>query len=288
MASFGMKETEGFFREMSERTAVMGILNVTPDSFSDGGLHASVDTAVKAAIEMMEDGADIIDIGGESTRPGAPLVPAEEELARVAPVMETLSAAVEVPISIDTRKADVAEKALELGATVVNDISAMRHDPRMVDVVRDHASDVILMHMAGTPENMQKDPSYPRGIMVELEEFFRERIEFAQSHGIALERLSIDPGIGFGKTLEHNLTIIRELAQLKSLGLPIVVGPSRKSFIGKVLDLEVCERTEGTAAAVALCVANGANVVRVHDVKEMARVARVSDAVVRSATGFQD
>ncbi len=265
----------------SEKTYLMGILNVTPDSFSDGGLYLAPERALDRALEMVDEGADIIDIGGESTRPGAESVSLEEELRRTIPIIEKLSHRLNVPISIDTYKAEVARQAIEAGASIVNDISALRFDPEMVSVVAGHDVGVVLMHIKGTPRDMQKDPRYD-DLLGEIKSYLSESIELARKHGIAPERIMVDPGIGFGKRFEDNLRIIGNLPFLKDLGYPILVGPSRKSFIGHILDgLPPAERVEGTASAVAISVLNGANIVRVHDVKEMVRVVRVADAIRR-------
>lgn len=258
----------------------MGILNVTPDSFSDGGLFANPEAAVEHAEWMAAEGADIIDIGGESSRPGADPVSAEAEMDRVLPVIEKLAKTTKIPISIDTYKATVARKALELGACMVNDISALRSDADMASVVAEAGAPVVLMHMKGTPKNMQVDPHYDC-VIAEIISFLKTRIQAAVDAGISPEKIIIDPGIGFGKTVEHNLEIIRRLRDFRTLGKPILIGTSRKSFIGKVLGLPADDRIEGTAATVAMAIANGADIVRVHDVKEMAKVVRMTDAIVR-------
>ncbi len=257
----------------------MGVLNVTPDSFSDGGLHVNPDRAVAHALTMLEEGADFIDIGGESTRPGSDPVPAEEELRRVLPVIRELAKRTDAPLSIDTYKSEVAEAALDAGAVIVNDISAMTMDARMAEVVARRRASVVLMHMKGTPKTMQANPHYG-DVVLEVKSFLRQQTERAQRVGI--EQIIIDPGLGFGKTLEHNLTLMRELHAFNELSFPVLVGPSRKSFIGTILNLPVEERLEGTAAAVAACVLRGAHIVRVHDVQAMTRVSRVADAL-RSA-----
>jgi dihydropteroate synthase len=261
----------------SERTLVMGIVNVTPDSFSDGGRFVDPDAAVDHARRLIEDGADIVDVGGESTRPGSDPVPADEERRRVIPVVERLAAAPSVPVSIDTRKAEVAAAALEAGAAIVNDVSAGR-DPEMFDVVRERGAAMVLMHMKGDPKTMQEAPRY-EDVVGEVHEFLRERIEAAAFAGVDPERIAIDPGIGFGKDLEQNLRLMHRIDALLDLGRPVVVGPSRKRFIGALLDLPENERVEGTAAAVAWMVARGAHVVRVHDVKQIVRVVRIVDAI---------
>lgn len=264
--------------DLTERTHVMGILNVTPDSFSDGGLYADVEQATRRGLEMVEEGADFIDVGGESTRPGSSPLFMEEELRRVVPVIERLAKSTSVPISIDTYKSEVAARALDAGAVVVNDISGLHFDARMVDVIAEHKASVVIMHIKGTPKTMQVDPQYD-DLIGEICTYLQESIQLAEVKGIG--QIIVDPGIGFGKQLEHNLEIIRQLREFSRFGYPVLVGPSRKSFIGKILDLPVDQRLEGTAAAVAASIMNGANIVRVHDVKEMRRVARVVDAIMR-------
>ena len=273
---------------LKERTVIMGILNVTPDSFSDGGKFLSVDRAVEHALDMQLHGADIIDVGGESTRPGAKKISVGEELKRVIPVIEVLSDKLTIPISIDTYNSDVADKAIYAGANMINDISALRFDPKMVNVAREYDVPVCIMHMKGTPENMQKNPWY-EDVMSEIISFLSERKNFAISNGIKEENIIVDPGIGFGKRtgngVEDNCEIIRRLKELKILDSPILVGPSRKRFIGNVCSdgnqLPVDERLEGTLAAIVLSVVNGANIVRVHDVKENKRALRLVDYIVR-------
>lgn len=260
----------------------MGILNVTPDSFSDGGQFLDPEVAVRHGARMVVEGADIIDVGGESTRPGPDPVAAEDERDRVVPVIKALAAELDVPISVDTRKREVAAAALEVGATIVNDVSAGA-DPDMFRVVRDAGAGMVLMHMKGEPKTMQEAPHYNE-VVGEVRGYLRERIEAAVFAGIEPERLCVDPGIGFGKTLEHNLLLMRDLAAFLELGRPVLVGPSRKAFIGALLDLAPDERVEGTAGAVAWLVARGAHVVRVHDVKEMTRVVRIVDAIARAGS----
>lgn len=267
--------------DCSSRTLVMGVLNVTPDSFSDGGRFYDPVKAVQHGLRLARDGADIIDVGGESTRPGSEAIPAQEEIRRVIPVIEALAHEVKVPISIDTYKSQVADRALEAGAAMVNDISAMRFDPAMAEVVAKHRAPVVLMHMLGTPKDMQVDPKY-KDVVGEILDFLEARIHWAVSKGVAEDRIIVDPGIGFGKTLEHNLSLIKNLSRFRSLGKPILLGTSRKSFIGKILGVDVNQREEGTAATVALGICNGANIVRVHDVARMVPVVRVTDAVMRA------
>lgn len=266
--------------EIGKRTLVMGIVNVTPDSFSDGGRFFDSEKAIEQAKLLANQGADIIDIGGESTRPGSESVTLEEEKRRVIPVIEGITGEVNVPISIDTCKSEVAKTALNKGASIINDISAMRFDSKIVDVALEHDVPIILMHMKGTPKNMQSNPSYT-SVMREIKEFLRDRVEFAVSKGMERDSIIIDPGIGFGKTTEHNYEIIKKLRELKELDLPILIGPSRKSFIGNTLGTDVDDRLEGTLATITMCVMNGADMVRVHDVKEVLRVVRMTDAIYR-------
>lgn len=262
--------------DLSSRTHLMGILNVTPDSFSDGGKHFSPDQAVAHASRMVEEGADFVDVGGESTRPGSEPVSIEEELRRVIPVIERLAKELSIPISVDTYKSRVAEAAMNAGATIINDISGMTFDDEMLNVAARYRATVVIMHMQGTPKTMQQNPTYEH-VTRDVGLFLEKQVQKARSAGI--RQIMVDPGIGFGKNLQHNLQLIRELGSFRSLGCPILVGPSRKSFIGAILDLPVDQRLEGTAAAVTACILNGAHVVRVHDVKEMKRVARVADAL---------
>ncbi|MCS6831003.1 MAG: dihydropteroate synthase [Armatimonadota bacterium] len=264
-----------------QRTVVMGILNVTPDSFYDGGRYAHTEAAVQRALQMVEEGADVLDIGGESTRPGSQPVPEEEELRRVLPVIEAVRERTDVPISIDTTKSRVAARALQAGACLVNDISGLGFDPRMAEVVARYGALCCIMHIQGTPQTMQQNPQY-EDVVGDISRYFEQRLTLAEEEGVPRENIWLDPGIGFGKTVEHNLEILRRLREFTALGLPLLVGTSRKSFIGRVLgDLPPEERLEGTAATVAIAILNGANAVRVHDVKEMVRVARVTDAVCR-------
>lgn len=270
-----------FCLDFTKKTCIMGILNVTPDSFSDGGVHFDKPAAIDSAFQMIEDGADVIDIGGESTRPGADPVPLDEELRRVIPVIEALSSKVNIPLSIDTYKAEVARNALAAGASIVNDISGLRFDPDMPEVVADHEVPVVVMHIKGTPRDMQVDPVYD-ALIPEIMGYLRESIELAEKAGVDRDMIIIDPGIGFGKTFSHNLEIINNLDRFTTLGTPLLVGPSRKAFIGRILgDAPAGERVEGTAAAVAVSIMKGADIVRVHDVKEMAKAAKVADAIKR-------
>jgi dihydropteroate synthase len=266
--------------ELGKRTYIMGILNVTPDSFSDGGQFSNTDDALAQAEKMKREGADIIDVGGESTRPGARPVKAAEEIKRIVPVVRELARNNKTLVSVDTRKASVARAALKAGAQMVNDISGLRYDKKMAGVIADYQVPVCIMHMQGIPENMQEKPHYT-DLMGEIINYLAEGLAIAEKAGILLGKLLVDPGIGFGKTLENNLAILKRLRELKVLGCPILIGPSRKAFIGKVLDLPVDERLEGTAAAVAIAIAQGADIVRVHDVREMKRVACLTDALIR-------
>jgi dihydropteroate synthase len=266
--------------DLSARTHIMGVLNVTPDSFSDGGKFFKSDDAVRQGMKMIEEGADMIDVGGESTRPGSNPLPTEEELSRVIPVIEALSKKTDVPVSIDTYKAEVARRGLDAGAQMINDISALRFDPKMKEVASEYKVPIVLMHIKGTPKEMQKDPSY-EDVIAEIKEYLRQSIKIAQDAGIAREKIIIDPGIGFGKRLRDNLNILKNLKEFSILGCPILIGCSRKSFIGRVLDLPVEERSEGSLAALAVAVMNGANIVRVHDVKESKRAVSLIDAVIR-------
>jgi dihydropteroate synthase len=251
---------------------IMGILNVTPDSFFDGGKFFSRDQAIDHALRMVEEGADIIDVGGESTRPGSEPTSLSDELKRTLPVIEGIRRHSDIPLSIDTYKAEVARAAIDAGADVVNDISALSFDERMADTVAGAGVAVVMQHIKGTPRDMQQNPSYA-DVTEEIKAFFVERIAFAEDHGIDGERIIIDPGIGFGKRLEDNLTIIRELGKLKELGKPLLIGTSMKSFIGRILGTDdVAQRAEGTLASVAISLWNGADMVRVHNVARTRKV----------------
>jgi dihydropteroate synthase len=256
----------------------MGILNVTPDSFYDGGRRPDAQKALADAMAMAEAGADIIDIGGESTRPGASPVSLDDELARVLPVIRSLRPVTQLPISIDTYKAEVARAALAEGADIVNDISALTFDSEMADVVAAEKAPVVLMHMQGTPRTMQLDPYYS-DVVAEVRGFLARRVAFALERGIEREKIIIDPGIGFGKTLEHNLALLRGLPGLARVGQPLLVGVSRKGFIGKLLNAVPEERLEGSLAAAVAAVLAGAHIVRVHDVKATREAIRVADAI---------
>ena len=261
----------------------MGILNVTPDSFTDGGRFFIKDSAVEHGLRMAEDGADIIDVGGESTRPGSDFVEIDEEIRRTVPVIEELARRTKIPISIDTYKAGVAERALDAGASIVNDISGLRFDPGMPKVVAGRGVPLIIMHIKGTPKDMQVNPVY-EALIPEIIDYLRMSMRVAVDAGVKEDKLILDPGIGFGKTFEHNLEILKGLREFTLLGKPLSVGPSRKAFIGKILgDAPTSERLEGTAAAVAISILNGADIVRVHDVKEMVKVAKVADAIKKES-----
>jgi dihydropteroate synthase len=284
---------------LGEKTLVIGIVNVTPDSFSGDGLGSDAEAAIAQGKRMVEEGADLLDIGGESTRPGSEPVSEDDELGRVLPVIERLATEVRVPLSIDTYKSAVARAGLAAGASIVNDISGLHHDlgagfvkpadlsrgsrtprPTMAEVIADAGAAVVIMHIQGTPRDMQKDPKYADAIG-EISDYLAEGIATAEAAGLTREQIVVDPGIGFGKTLEHNLEILRRLREFRALGCAVMVGTSRKSMIGRILDLPAGQRVEGTAATVALAIAAGADIVRVHDVKEMVRVVRVADAIVR-------
>jgi len=270
--------------EIGERPLIMGILNITPDSFSDGGEYLEAGRAVAHGLAMVREGADLIDVGGESTRPGAQAVEPEEQIRRIAPVIWALARETEAVISVDTTSSTVAEAALEAGACLINDVSALRFDGEMAPLAAQTGAPVILMHMLGEPRTMQENPRYV-DVVREVRDFLAERIEFAVAAGVPRSQIIVDPGIGFGKTAGHNLLLLRQLAQLGELGVPVLVGPSRKSFIGKVLGLAAPgERLYGTAAAVALAVAAGAQIVRVHDVQPMREAAELA-AAVRQAGG---
>lgn len=274
-------EARGFRLELSKRTYVMGVLNVTPDSFSDGGLFLDADRAVQHGIEMAREGAGIIDIGGESTRPGAADVTEAEEIDRVVPVIERLAKAVHIPISVDTRKSKVAIEALKAGASIVNDVSGLAHDPAMAPAAAKYGASLIIMHTRGTPKTMQSHAVY-KDLMRELIAELRASIKMAAAAGVDKAKIIIDPGVGFGKMTEHNLQILNRLEELKALGRPICIGTSRKSFIGKVLGIESpLERLSGTLATCTIAVMKGARILRVHDVKDVAQAARMTDSVLK-------
>lgn len=263
-----------------QQTHIMGILNVTPDSFSDGGCYLDVERAVAHAELMVAAGATLIDIGAESSRPGASPVSIDEELARILPVIHAIVDTVDVLLSVDTYKAEVARHALEAGAHLINDITALRGDTAMTTVVSEMEAGLILMHMKGTPRTMQQTPEYD-DVVSEIYDSLQKSIDTAESQGISTDRIIIDPGIGFGKTIAHNLEILKRLAEFRGLQKPLLVGTSRKSFIGNILDLPVTERVEGTTATVCWAITHGADIVRVHDVKANVRAAQMTDALYR-------
>jgi len=265
--------------DTSHKTLVMGILNVTPDSFSDGGRYLDPKTAVEQGLRMAEEGADIIDIGGESTRPGAQKISLEEELQRVLPVIEQLASKIKLPVSIDTYKSRVAKAALEAGASIVNDISGLNFDPEMARTVSAAKAGLVLMHIKGTPEDMQTDPQYD-DLLDEVGSYLKASIKMAAEAGIMHEAIALDPGIGFGKTVEHNLSLIKNLEFFKKFNCPLVVGVSRKSFIGKLNnDIPADQRLPGSLAAALLAVQNGASVIRCHDVRETVQALTIYRAV---------
>ena len=261
-----------------ERTLIMGILNVTPDSFSDGGLYNDAVKAVLHAKKMVENGADIIDVGGESTRPGSEPVTAEEELERVEPIIKKMVKEINIPISIDTYKPEVAERCIELGVHMVNDITGLRNK-EMIKIAKKRRIPVVMMHMKGMPKTMQENPVYG-DVVAEIKGFFRDRVKEAEAAGV--KDIIIDPGIGFGKTAWHNLQILKRLDEFKEHDCPIMVGPSRKSFTGNITGLPANERLEGTIAAVAIAVMNGANIVRVHNVRECKHALKIVDAALHA------
>ncbi len=268
-------------------TVICGILNLTPDSFSDGGLYLDKRSAVDRAREMVDEGADMLDVGGESSRPGVSPVSVDEERRRVMPVLEEIAGKIGIPVSIDTCKSEIAREALEAGADIVNDITALDGDPDMGSVAAESGAGIVLMHMQGKPRTMQENPQYG-DVVSDVIGFLSGVVEKAVSAGVSRERIIVDPGIGFGKKTEHNLEIIKRLSEFKALGQPILIGVSRKSVIGNVLNLPVDERLEGTAALVACAIWNGADVVRVHDVRYMRRVARMVDAVKKGISWSEE
>ncbi len=264
--------------EFPGRPLLMGVVNVTPDSFFDGGRYLDAEAAVAHAVRLVEEGADLLDIGAESTRPGADIVNEAEQLRRAIPVVAAVARAVTVPISIDTSKASVAREALDAGAVLVNDVTALRGDPDMADVVARTGAGIVLMHMLGTPRTMQQAPHYD-DVVGEISEFFGERIRFAMAHGIVRRQIILDPGIGFGKLLMHNLMLLAQLRRFVQFDCPLLVGVSLKAFLGQIVNRPVQERQWATAAAVAMAVDRGAGILRVHDVKAMKDVVQVTTAV---------
>jgi len=272
---------------LGDRTLVMGVLNITPDSFSDGGEYLDEEAAVARALQLERDGADILDIGGESTRPGAAVIHAEEELRRILPVIKILRGKLNIPMSIDTRKADVAKAALDAGAEILNDVSGLRADPRLAEISRRARVPLILMHMRGTPQTMQRGP-FARDVIRDVKTGLRDALARAKRAGLSKTQLLLDPGIGFGKKHEQNFEILARLSEFASLGCPIVVGTSRKAFLGKALAgpdgaaASVRERLPGTAVTVTASILAGAHIVRVHDVAEIVRVIRIADQIVNA------
>jgi dihydropteroate synthase len=263
---------------LGKRTLLMGILNVTPNSFSDGGFFFEKEKAIAHGLKMVEEGADIIDIGGESTRPGSKPLESEEELRRVIPVIESITKEVDVPISIDTYKSNVAERAIGAGAEIINDISGLHFDPRLAKVAAKEETPLILMHIRGTPETMQKDVHYD-SLFSEILQYLKDSIRTAESSGVDPRKIIIDPGIGFGKTVLDNLLIIKNLYEFRILGKPILLGTSRKTFIGKILNAEVEDRLEGTLSSIAIGVLKGAHIIRSHDVLQAKKAIAVADAI---------
>lgn len=267
--------------EIGSRTLIMGVLNVTPNSFFDKGKFFDKKNAIDHALAMVSQGADIIDIGGESTRPGAKEISAREEHDRVMPVIEAVIKKIKKPVSIDTRKAVVAREALKAGASIINDVSALRHDPAMADVAARYNAAVILMHMKGEPETMQNSPRY-KDLIREISVYLKESVKIAVKAGVKKEDIILDPGIGFGKTLAHNLEILRRLKYFKALGYFLCIGTSRKSFIGKILGSDhPDDRLTGTIATCVAAIMNGADILRVHDVREAVQAARVTDSIIK-------
>jgi dihydropteroate synthase len=269
---------------LGQRTLIIGVLNVTPDSFSDGGKFLDTERAIKHALAMERAGADLLDIGGESTRPGSSGIPAEEELARVLPVLKGLQGRVKIPVSIDTQKAEVAEAAIAAGAEIINDISGLRNDPRIAEVAARHCVPLILMHIRGRPRSMQKGP-FARNVVKDVTRGLRASVALARKAGVSKSQLILDPGIGFGKSFSQNYELLAKLPELAKLGFPLMVGASRKSFLGATLGRNGKpappeERIWGTAATVAASILGGAHIVRVHDVSEMVQVARIADCLL--------
>jgi len=277
--SISLKLGNGATLELGESTIVVGVLNVTPDSFSDGGQHFDAARAIEHALRMESDGADIVEVGGESTRPGAPRLSANEELARISPVLKELGKRLRVPVAIDTYKSEVARVALDLGASLINDVSALRFDVQIAEEVARSNALLVLMHMRGEPQTMQKlEPSLD--IFGEIEADFNTSIREAENRGVQREQIILDPGIGFGKSLEQNLSILNHLHRFEKFAMPLMIGTSRKSFIGRLTGRPESDRVFGTAASVAVAISRGAHMVRVHDVKEMSEVARITDAIL--------
>ncbi len=277
---YKLKLARGKTLILGKRTLIMGILNVTPDSFSDGGKFNTLDRALKRAMEMIKEGVDIIDVGGESTRPGSSRISLDEELKRVIPVVKEIRKKSDIPISVDTYKSKVAKEAVEFGADIVNDVSSLRFDEKMVEVVKKYSTPIILMHMKGEPKTMQKNPHYSN-LFGEILDFFKERIEFLEEKGILREKIIVDPGIGFGKTFEDNYRIISNLKKFSSLNRPILIGSSRKSFLSLLDNRTPDKRIEGTAVSVVFSIIEGAHIVRVHDVSFMKRIAEFTELFLK-------
>ena len=282
MTFLTLDQFKSWCQNLERPTLVMGILNVTPDSFSDGGKFYSTNDAFNHALKMIQDGADIIDIGGESTRPGADSLDDDEEMSRIIPVIQALRKESDILLSIDTYKSSVAEKDIEAGANIINDISGLCFDPKMVSLVADKNVPVVIMHIKGTPKTMQENPVYG-DLIGELKAFFLKQIQLAKKNGVKQSQMILDPGIGFGKKYDDNFTILNQLNEICDLGYPVMIGPSRKSFIGQTLDLPPGDRVEGTAAAVSAGILNGARIVRVHDVKAMKRVVTITEKIRTAA-----
>ena len=277
--AFDLRLRNGDTLRLGERTIVVGVLNVTPDSFSDGGKYFDASRATHRAFEMENEGADIIEIGGESTRPGSRRLSESEELSRIASALQEIGRRLRIPIAVDTYKSGVARAALDLGASIINDISALRFDPAIAEVVCQNSALLVLMHMRGEPATMQKiEPSLD--IFGEIRNDFNLSLHEAESRGVAREQIILDPGIGFGKTLEQNLSILKHLDRFEEFDMPLMIGTSRKSFIGRLTGRAESDRVFGTAASVAAAIIRGAHIIRVHDVKEMVEVARITDAIL--------
>ena len=272
---------KNFCLDLGNRTHIMGILNVTPDSFFDGGRYIEKEKAVEHGIRLAEQGADIIDVGGESTRPYSKRISAQEEMDRVIPVIESLANQVDIPISIDTYKSEVAREAIKAGASIINDISAFRFDSKMAELAAQEGIPVVLMHMKGRPENMQDNPEY-EDLMGEIISFLRDVKQDAIKKGIKEEHIILDPGIGFGKRPEHNLEIIRSLNLLSELNSPILTGPSNKAFIARIVGTKAEDREIGTMAVIACAIMNGAHIIRVHNVEKAVKTAKIVDAIKRA------
>ena len=272
-------QVNGKKHTLGQRTWIMGVINVTPDSFSDGGLYFEEERAVERGMELEAEGADIIDVGGESTKPGSEPIAAEQELKRIIPVISALRKRTSSLISVDTTKSEVAQAALDEGADIINDISSFRFDSKMLPLAAQKQVPVVLMHMKGIPKTMQDNPRY-EDVVLEVKAFFKEKIQAAQEHGINKEKIIIDPGIGFGKGLKDNLVLINRLQTFEELGCPLLVGVSRKSFIGKILNSPAAERLEGTIASALLSIINGAHILRVHDVAAVKRAVLVAEAII--------